>query len=192
MRHVWVQGRTEDRTEIRSQDGPLQPRPVPQEADGPTERRIPRTGPENALQMIQVYALLTDPVVHSVTRFFRPAVLPCYDTVSCSAVIAWFNVSPTENHEEETVEWRSADQEPRDLKEKPCIWRNTMRLPAKYYSELCRVVRTAVDVEAGRGARLTSDFLGERGRQEGPRLTTKLFSNAKARHYFFVLSFCFS
>ena len=54
--------------------------------------------------MIQVYALLTDPVVQSVTRFFRPAVLPCYDTVSCSAVIAWFNVSPTENHEEETVE----------------------------------------------------------------------------------------
>ena len=35
MRHVWVQGRTEDRTGIRSQDGPLQPSPVPEEADGP-------------------------------------------------------------------------------------------------------------------------------------------------------------
>ncbi|CAL8287292.1 unnamed protein product [Gadus morhua 'NCC'] len=38
---------------------------------------------------------------------------------------------------------------------------NTMSLPAKYYSELCRVVRTAGDVEGGRGARLTSDLLGE-------------------------------
>ena len=57
-----------------------------------------------SLQMIQVYALLTDPVVQRVTRLFRPAVLPCYDTVSCSPVIAWSNVSPTENHEEETVE----------------------------------------------------------------------------------------
>ena len=35
MRHVWVQCRTEDRTGIRSQDGPLQPSPVPEEADGP-------------------------------------------------------------------------------------------------------------------------------------------------------------
>ena len=57
-----------------------------------------------SLQMIQVYGLLTDPVVLSVTRFFGPAVLPCYDTVFCSAVNAWFTVSPTENHEEETVE----------------------------------------------------------------------------------------
>ena len=31
----WVQCRTEDRTGIRSQDGPLQPSPVPEEADGP-------------------------------------------------------------------------------------------------------------------------------------------------------------
>jgi len=57
-----------------------------------------------SLQMIQVYDLLTDPVVQSVTRFFRPAALPCYDTVFCSAVIGWFTVCPTENHEEETVE----------------------------------------------------------------------------------------
>ncbi|CAL8327575.1 unnamed protein product [Boreogadus saida] len=34
-RHVWVKCRIEDRTEIRSQDGPLHRRPVPEEADGP-------------------------------------------------------------------------------------------------------------------------------------------------------------
>ena len=53
--------------------------------------------------MIQVYDLLTDPVVQSGTRFFGPATVPCYDTVFCSSVIAWFTVSPTENHKE-TVE----------------------------------------------------------------------------------------
>ena len=57
-----------------------------------------------SLQMIHVYDLLTDPVVQTVTRFFRPAVLPCYDTVSCSAVMVWFTLSPTEDQEEETVE----------------------------------------------------------------------------------------
>ncbi|CAL8292956.1 unnamed protein product [Arctogadus glacialis] len=36
------------------------------------------------LQMIQVYDLLTDPVVQYVTQFFGPAVVPCYDIVFLS------------------------------------------------------------------------------------------------------------